>query len=316
MSRVSTTLEERRRSLARTLERRAIEATDPALRRILMRAALCNAPARRTELLSASPEHQGAPSEGGLTAPLLPDGRPSPKGALFVAPPGTVLYRRPLGDDLLVLRFARPPALRFAPGQHLHVSLGGLSRPYSIVSAPHEPFVEIFVERAPGGRFTPRLFALQEGDAVALAPAARGRLLLDTTRSVHLMVATVTGIAPFVSMLRDAVHQHTKDMRFHVIHGASYPSELGYAEELSAMPPDRVTYVPTVSQPNALERAGWRGQTGRAEALIDRSVTELGLMPRTTAVYACGHPGMIANVTATLGSRGYRVHTERYWKTP
>jgi NAD(P)H-flavin reductase len=222
-----------------------------------------------------------------------------------------VLERREVGPDLLVLRLGRPRGFDFRPGQSIRVALGGTARPYSIASAPHEPWIELCIERVPGGRLTPRLWALAPGDRVTLGRTGAG-LRLDGRARVHLLVATVTGIAPFVSMLRHAVHAGGAD-RFVVLHGASYRDELPYADELAALAaalPDRVRYVPAVSRPAEPRNAGWTGETGRLGPLAER------LAPPADGlrVYACGHPGLVDDVRARFGARGVPVSTEAYWK--
>src|SRR6185369_11137236 len=75
-------------------------------------------------------------------------------------------------------------------------------RPYSIVSSPHEPFFEFFIELVPGGSITPRLWTLKLGSVIWVRRRTVGQLILNTAVTRHLMLATVTGIAPFVSILR------------------------------------------------------------------------------------------------------------------
>lgn len=225
---------------------------------------------------------------------------------------GTLLARRDLTDRLAIFRLAKPPGLSFEPGQHVRVHSAGDSRPYTIVSAPHEPFLELFVERAPTGSFTPALWRLKPGDRVGLGDVAKGSLVLDPSKNVHLMIATVTGVAPFVSMLRatfaaGGAGRH----RFHVLHGASRADELGYADELGRLP---IVYVPTVSRPEDPRNAAWTGPTGRVHTLVEAHVEAHALRPDDTAAYACGHPEMVRAVERMLGERGYRVRTERFFK--
>lgn len=214
--------------------------------------------------------------------------------------------RRLLTDSLLVLKLDRPAGFDFVPGQHLKLDVGGARRKYTICSAPHEPWLELFVERRPGGAFTPRLFALPVGASVGVHPA-RGSFALSTRHRTHVMVATVTGVAPFVSMIRDARHRGD-DAAFHVLHGASHRDELGYAEELSRA----ATYVPTVSRPEAPRNAGWTGATGRVHERLAAYLEEQGLGPDRAMIYACGHPGMVEAARAEAGRLGYPVRGEDY----
>jgi len=64
------------------------------------------------------------------------------------------------------------------------------------------PAPELFLELVPHGELTPKLWTLRVGDAVSLRPRPKGVFTGEEKFPVRLMVATVTGIAAFVSMLR------------------------------------------------------------------------------------------------------------------
>jgi ferredoxin--NADP+ reductase len=212
-----------------------------------------------------------------------------------------VLSVEPVGSAVRIIRTERPGAFEFHAGQYTKLGVPG-TRPasYSLASAPHEAHLEFCVELMHGGRVSPRLFALQAGDRVTLGGAARGRFRLEPTARTHLMVATVTGIAPLRSMLRDALH-HGLRADFVVLHGASHADELPYFAELTALAAaeDRVRYLPTISRPDAGTNAGWRHDVGRVDDLAGRIAGTCE--PRTTHVYACGHPGMVQRVASELG---------------
>jgi ferredoxin-NADP reductase len=72
---------------------------------------------------------------------------------------------------------------------------------YSIVSSPHDREVEFFIELVPGGELTPQLHELQSGNEILMRKVAKGRCLLETSEphKNHLLVSTVTGVAPYVS---------------------------------------------------------------------------------------------------------------------
>ena len=77
-----------------------------------------------------------------------------------------------------------------------------------------------------------------------------------------------------------------------------------------------VTFVPTVSRPNAPENAGWAGRTGRVEAVVAPVCDELGLTADNTIAYICGNPDMILSAEETLLGRGFpeaQVKKELYW---
>jgi ferredoxin-NADP reductase len=229
--------------------------------------------------------------------------------------PGTVLTLDRVTPDLVRLTVARPPGFAFEPGQSTRLEIDGVRRRYTIVSAPHEPDLEFFIELVPGGRMSERLRALRPGGRVALSGKAGGGIALDRTAARHLMLATVTGVNPFVSILRDAMHRGRRDLGCVLVHGASYADELGYRAELqrlAAARPDLLTYVPTVSRPADPRNAGWRGATGRADALIDEARSRFGMTAADTAAYACGNPGMVDAAAYRLAALGFAVRTERY----
>jgi ferredoxin--NADP+ reductase len=147
----------------------------------------------------------------------------------------------------------------------------------------------------------------------------KGKFLLepDDTRT-HLYISTGTGIAPFISMIRET--QAQGDLRETVVlHGCSYVDDLGYREELEAHVRDGtypITYIPTISRPNDPLNSGWRGRTGRVELNVESVLQELDLRPDDTVVYICGNPDLILTVEELLINRGHpepNVKKELYW---
>jgi NAD(P)H-flavin reductase len=132
----------------------------------------------------------------------------------------------------------------------------------------------------------------------------------------HLMVATVTGIAPYVSMLRAHFYKPSGDYQFHVLEGASYRDEFAYDDELGryAQKHSFVHFLPSVSRPADVRNSGWAGATGRINTLIEGYIRDNGLKPADTCVYACGHPQMIENVRERIDGTGFHFEEERFWK--
>ena len=118
------------------------------------------------------------------------------------------------------------------------------------------------------------------------------------------MLATVTGVAPFVSILRTEQIERqrgaTSNHRFVVIHGASQSVDFGtYCSELEDLSrAGWLTYIPTVSRPWA--EPGWKGETGRIEDIMRKHADQLGFNHTNSVAYACGHPQMVANVKEML----------------
>jgi len=236
-----------------------------------------------------------------------------------VLPKATLVERRDITHDLMVIKVKPQEPIDFRPGQYCTLGKDGIERAYSIVSGPHEVALEIFVELVPEpqGVLTPLMWKMKEGDVMSIRPRCKGIFTLDEKYRSHLMVATVTGVAPFISMLRSYFYRGGQGHRFYLLQGASYLNEFVYREELEAMArayPETLSYVPTVSRPHEERNKDWRGETGRVNAITEGYIERFKLEPATTLAYACGHPGMIEDVKKRLAPKGFKVREERFWK--
>jgi ferredoxin--NADP+ reductase len=215
--------------------------------------------------------------------------------------------------------------IRFDPGQYLTIGVFAdgklVQRPYSVASAPRESRdggYEFYVRLVPILRFTTLLWRLPLGHKMRMI-GPKGRFLLEPNdKRTHLFVSTGTGLAPFISMIRESMADG-QPRKTVVLHGCSFVEELGYREELEGLERGGaypVTYVPTISRPDDPRNAGWTGRVGRAEAVVGSVCKDLGLRPDRTVVYICGNPDMILNVESVLMDRGFpefHVKKELYW---
>ncbi|MFZ0061263.1 MAG: FAD-binding oxidoreductase [Pyrinomonadaceae bacterium] len=237
---------------------------------------------------------------------------------------GELIQRRDVTASLAVFRFLFAEQLNFTAGQFATIGIAAngdlLERPYSIVSSPQEPFLEFFVELVPCGSFTPRLWELELGSTILVRRRIVGQLTLEGTSKRHLMMATVTGVAPFISILRtqqtDRARGAASNQQFILIHGASRSADfgpyLGELEELSQ--PGWLRYIPTISRP--WEEPNWKGETGRVEDVVRKYADQLGLGHSNSVAYVCGHPQMVANVKAILERARFRkdqIKEEEYF---
>jgi ferredoxin/flavodoxin---NADP+ reductase len=239
-----------------------------------------------------------------------------------------VTQRAEFAPDLWMIRIRPGGEFNFTAGQYATLGLERdgkrVERPYSIVSAPFEEEIELFLELVPEGALTPRLFTLQPGDEVLMRKVAKGKFALDTEsgRKHHLLVSTVTGVAPFVSYVR-TLSRDWKEGRFdgshrlYLLNGASRPWEFGYKEELTQFAAQLpwFKYVPTVSRP--WDHSEWAGEIGRADDVLRKYADSWELDATNTTAYLCGHPDMIANSKAILKRRGFvdrtAIKEEVYW---
>jgi ferredoxin--NADP+ reductase len=237
----------------------------------------------------------------------------------------TVTSRRDLAPDLWVIRIQPDVELPYRPGQYVTIGLHRngriIERPYSICSAPSEEAIELFIERVPEGELSEPLFDVGVGDELVVRKRTKGLFLRDApVEQPHLFVATVTGIAPFVSLLRTLATRaragEWDPQPITALQGASRAIELGYAEELAALDAEFpwFTYVPTISRP--WEEPEWSRETGRVEDVLRKYADALEMHRGFGAVFLCGHPGMIANSRAIMRRRGFddkEIREEQYW---
>lgn len=239
-----------------------------------------------------------------------------------------VTKRLDLTSELWTMRIQANGEFKFNPGQYATLGIQGSNgkrweRPYSIVSAPYESEIEFFFELVPGGDLTPLLHKLQPGDELLMRKVPKGRFVLDTTcgRNHHLLVCTVTGVAPFVSCIR-TLHAQWREGKFSgehklfLLNGVSRSLEFGYCDELRSIAQQVpwLQYVPTVSRP--WEDETWKGETGRADDILRKYADQWGLTATNSIAYLCGHPDMIEHGKAILKRIGFAkefMKEEIYW---
>lgn len=199
----------------------------------------------------------------------------------------------------------------FEAGQwaNIGIELDGewVRRAYSLASAPGAP-PELYLTLVPGGRLTPRLLELRPGDPIQIERKPQGFFTLRWLPPAKdlWLVATGTGLAPYVSMLR-AGEVLSRFERVVVVHGVRQVADLSYRDEIQAL----ARYVPAVSrEPNASGVEHGRITTLLESGALERSAG-LALDPERSHVMLCGNPQMIEEVSALLAARGLRKHRQR-----
>jgi len=202
-------------------------------------------------------------------------------------------------------------------------------RAYSIASSSRErEFLEFYIVEVPSGALTPRLFALDVGDRLWVGPKLTGLFTLDQVPPGRNLafIATGTGLAPYMSMLR--THLDTGGIhRCSVVHGARHSVDLGYREELFHLQRDHAnfSYLPVITRP-ALEPTPWPGATGHLQDFWAtrplRKAWGFEPTPADTDFFLCGNPSMVEAMQKILEGEGFtehtkktpgQVHFEKYW---
>jgi ferredoxin--NADP+ reductase len=191
-----------------------------------------------------------------------------------------------------------------------------IKRAYSIASTSTSEYVEFYVTLVHSGALTPRLFNLNIGDKLWMGKKGVGMFTLEEVPAEKniVLVATGTGVAPYMSMLRsDALRREGKIM---VVHGAANSWDLGYSSELQLLESmfDQFTYYPTITEPDK-EPAGWNGDVRFIQDIWkdDLADKKWGFKPSpdNTDVFLCGNPRMIDSMVEMLGEDGFKEHKRK-----
>ncbi|MEB0044576.1 MULTISPECIES: ferredoxin--NADP reductase [unclassified Pseudomonas] len=247
----------------------------------------------------------------------------------------TLLDVRPLTANLFTLRTTRDPGFRFRAGQFARLGVAKADgstvwRAYSMVSSPYDEFLEFFSIVVPGGEFTGELSRLEVGDTLLVDRQAFGYLTLDRFvdgRDLWLL-ATGTGVAPFLSILQD-FEVWEKFERIILVYSVRDAQELAYQELIAqlyqrdylAEYAHKLQFIATVTRhehPGALN--------GRITTLIDNGELErvagVALSAEHSRVMLCGNPQMIEDtrhrlkqrdMQLSLSRRPGQVAVETYW---
>ena len=222
-------------------------------------------------------------------------------------------------DRLFSFTTTRDPALRFSNGHFTMIGLrvGGkpLLRAYSIVSANYEDHLDFMSIKVPDGPLTSRLQHIQVGDTVIVGKKPTGTLVIDYLLPGKrlYMFGTGTGLAPFMSIVRDPETYDRFDQVI-LVHGVRQVDELAYHDMLVEHLPNheflgelvtsKLRYYPTVT------RETYRNM-GRVTELIDNGklFTDLGVPPIDPAhdrVMICGSPAMLRDLKQLLEKRHFK----------
>ncbi|MFN2103303.1 MAG: ferredoxin--NADP reductase [Candidatus Promineifilaceae bacterium] len=203
-----------------------------------------------------------------------------------------------------------------------------IKRAYSIASSSlAAEYMDFYISLVSNGTLTPRLFALEVGNRLWLSPHPVGMFTLaDVPPEKNIvMVATGTGLAPYMSMLSTDLDCGSS-RRLAVLHGAFHSWDLGYRAELETLQHlcSNLTYIPTIDRPDD-EPVAWHGHTGWVQQLWQEGVVAKAWgfrpTPDNTDVFLCGVQGMIEDMSAILIAENFReqshgqvgeIHIERY----
>ena len=248
----------------------------------------------------------------------------------------TVVGKILLTPDIMTLRVdTDEPRNEFKAGQYTVLGLYGnegrspnstpeydpvdpkklLQRPYSIASATSQlQQFEFYISQVKSGQMTPRLFNLDPGDRIFVSKRIVGVFTLAETPENQdiVMIATGTGMAPYISFLRSYLMARPES-KMAVIQGAAKQWDLGYYSELSFLGDtfNNLFYIPTLTEADKT----WTGHKLWIEEMLEKNILKdvagIEVDPGKTHFFLCGNPKMVENVSEWLMERGYSKHTRR-----
>lgn len=233
-------------------------------------------------------------------------------------PAQTVSWVHHWTPRLFSFRCARDPGFRFLAGQFAMIGLTVAGKPllraYSMVSPPWDDELEFLSIKVEDGPLTSRLQHVRPGDPVLVGRKPTGTLLLDNLapgRTLWLL-ATGTGVAPFLSVIREP-ETYARFERVVLVHTVRLVAELAYRDLITRELPDhellgeevraKLMYYPSVTREAFPTQA-------RITTLFEggRVFADLGLpaiSPVADRAMLCGSEEMNADVSALLRARGF-----------
>lgn len=241
----------------------------------------------------------------------------APSAALTVEQVRSV---RHWNEHLFSFTITRPPSFRFRSGEFVMIGMEGAGQPllraYSIASPAYADELEFLSIKVPDGPLTSRLQQIVPGDHLFLGRKPTGTLVADALRpgSRLFLLSTGTGLAPFLSLIRDP-DIYDRFSSIVLVHSVRRVSDLAFRQTLEAqlagdpLVQDQAllqfSYVPTVTREEF-------HTTGRIDALADSGALfdariggPAGFDPETDRVMLCGSMPMIKDFAARLDGLGF-----------
>lgn len=241
--------------------------------------------------------------------------------------PTTIVHRHDWSEGLFTLRL--DSTADFKAGQFVNLTCNPdgdrhTRRAYSIASAPGAP-LEFFIVEVLDGKVSPMLCNLQPGDPLYTTTRGKGLFTLDELPDARdlWMVSTGTGLAPYLSMMREGT-VFDRYERLILVYGARYGHQHAYGPELDNLVQERdgQLVVQRLTSREEIDSALPGRVTARLrDGGLERAV-DLAIDAAHSHVLLCGNPAMIMEMNEILGERGLtrnsrrepgHVTFEKYW---
>jgi ferredoxin-NADP reductase len=211
-----------------------------------------------------------------------------------------LVHRRWLSTKAFEIGLSRPAGFDFHAGQRICFLYEGQTRHYSLTNGPADPVIRLLVHHIREGLFTPVLAEAELGTRFQYT-GPHGYFLFKPSQRPAVLVATGTGIAPFLAMFRSGVHAAF------LLHGVRTAIELYYGEFLRTLPCTYVACLSEAGPTDGLAAGVYAGKvTGYIENRLDRCAYDF---------YLCGRQDMVRDVTLMVDEYfpASHVYTEVFY---
>ena len=204
-----------------------------------------------------------------------------------------------LNHDVFQFDFTYPEDLDFLAGQFFMLEVPTperkMTRSYSIESEPdNKEFFSLCVKLIEGGIGSEYLRKMQVGDEAGFM-ATFGHFVIKDSPKDAILVATGTGLAPFMSML-PTWFKAGATQKITLYFGVRHAEDLFYVDELRAWEKEHSNFHAVITLSQATE--DWTGDTGRVTEYLEKLTFE------NSTVYICGNGDMVKSVKDLLDAKG------------
>ncbi len=208
--------------------------------------------------------------------------------------------KKQLAGETYEFRFDKPPGFEFLAGQFLQFCIPQpekmVLRSYSISSTPSDPYLEFCIKFLEGGLASQYLKNMNIGDSVEFQ-GPRGLFVHKENGIAISLIATGTGIAPIMGIIRDELENKKNTQEVRLLFGVRSEEDVFWLdrfENLKKQYPNFV-YDVTLSQPKI--DGSWAGLRGRVtEHILHHLVSH--------KFYLCGNAAMVKDVRTILLENG------------
>ena len=205
-------------------------------------------------------------------------------------------------QSMFRIRTNRPKSFRFTAGEFVMISCreGSVKRAYSMTSGPGDDYLEFLSIKVPNGPLTSELSKYEPGDSLYLNERTTGTL---TLANIELggnlwLLATGTGVAPFISILNDGYTYEQFD-QINLVWSVRKSGDLKvYSKMLDSLP---ITFTPIVTQDK-----NWTGLSKRITTMLSAGVILPELEPSKNKVMICGSMDFNTDIKSMLSDWGWQ----------